>query len=114
MELVLFAGSLYTFPLPTAFKIAHNVDVTAIEGIILHKFEYSIGEELFRETSKVMPVATLHAPFFDVNGWRNKIRGPFYPPAGPKNRLQDKCGIRFSQNDNFQIGFGLFARASTN
>ena len=107
MELVLFAGSLYTFPLPTAFKIAHNVDVTAI-------IEYSTGEELFREVPKVMPVATLHAPFFfDVNGWRNKIRGPFYPQAGPKNRLQDKCGIRFSQNDNFQIRIGLFARAST-
>ncbi|MCK4622574.1 MAG: hypothetical protein KAT62_10235 [Desulfuromonadales bacterium] len=127
MKRVLFASSLCTLPLPTAFKIAHNVDVTAVKVIIHHEFEYGAGKELFTEVPKVMPGATLHAPFFAVNGWGNMIRqlngfakslkqqtpGAIYPPAGPKNQLYGKCGSRFSQNDNFQIGIGLFAGAAT-
>ena len=74
MKLILSAGSLYTLPLPKAFEIARDVGFDGVEVIINHDFEYSQGKELLAEVCQIHPVAALHAPFFDINGWGNQIK----------------------------------------
>ena len=74
MKLNLSAGSLYTFPLYKAFEIARDVGFDGVEVIINHDFEYNAGKELLAEAGQILPIASLHAPFFDINGWGNKIQ----------------------------------------
>lgn len=74
MKLNLSAGSLYTLPLFKAFEIARDVGFNGVEVIINHDFEFNAGIELLAEASEILPIASLHAPFFDINGWGNKIQ----------------------------------------
>ena len=74
MKLIFSAGSLYTLPLPTAFEIARDVGFDGVEVIINHDFEYGQGKELLDELCQIHPVASLHAPFFDINGWGNQAQ----------------------------------------
>lgn len=74
MKFILSAGSLYTLPPHRAFEIARDIGFSGVEVIINHDYEYSAGKELLAEVSQILPIASLHAPFFDINGWGNKIK----------------------------------------
>lgn len=74
MKLILSAGSLYTLPLPKAFEIARDVGFDGVEVIITHDFEFGQGKALLAEVCQILPVASLHAPFFEINGWGNQIQ----------------------------------------
>jgi len=74
MKLIFSAGSLYTLPLPQVFKIARDVGFDGVEVIISHDFEYGQGAGLLAEVQQILPVSSLHAPFFEINGWGNQIQ----------------------------------------
>jgi len=74
MKLLLSAGSLYTYPLPLTFEIARDIGFAGVEVIINDDFEYSGGSDRLAEVAETLPIASLHAPFFDINGWGNKIQ----------------------------------------
>lgn len=74
MKLNLSAGSLHTLPLSKSFEIARDVGFAGVEVIINHDFAFNAGQKLLAEASQILPVAALHAPFFDIDGWGNKIQ----------------------------------------
>lgn len=73
MKLVLSAGSLYTLPMAKVFEIARDTGFDGMEVIINHDFQYQDNAALIRELQKILPVCSLHAPFFEIDGWGNKI-----------------------------------------
>ncbi|SHJ31338.1 Sugar phosphate isomerase/epimerase [Malonomonas rubra DSM 5091] len=73
MKINLSAGSLHTLPPRKVFEIARDVGFAGIEIIINHDYEYGAGKELLAEVVEILPVASIHAPFFEINGWGNKI-----------------------------------------
>ncbi|BCR06124.1 TIM alpha/beta-barrel protein [Desulfuromonas versatilis] len=73
MKLVLSAGSLYTLPLEKAFEIARDTGFDGLEVIINHDFGLSDNVGLIRAVQQILPVCSLHAPFFEIDGWGNKI-----------------------------------------
>lgn len=73
MQINLSAGTLYTLPLTDIFRLAADVGFAGIEVIVNHDFDYGGGEELLAELQEILPVASLHAPFFDINGWGDQI-----------------------------------------
>lgn len=74
MKLVLSAGTLYTLPPHKAFEIARDVGFEGIEIIINHDYEYNACVELLTDAAQILPITSLHAPFFDINGWGDKIQ----------------------------------------
>jgi len=74
MKLNLSAGTLHTLPPHKAFEIARDVGFEGIEVIINHDYEFNAGKELLASVVDILPVASIHAPFFDINGWGNKIQ----------------------------------------
>jgi sugar phosphate isomerase/epimerase len=74
MKIILSVGSLYTFSPHKAFEIARDVGFDGIEIIINHDYEYNRGVELLTDAAQLLPIAALHAPFFEINGWGNKIK----------------------------------------
>lgn len=74
MKLILSAGSLYTRPLNFACEIARDLGFDGVEVIINHDFEYSGGRRLLDNLCGIHPITSLHAPFFDINGWGNKAQ----------------------------------------
>jgi len=74
MKLILSAGTLYTLPPHKAFEIARDVGFAGVEVIVNHDYEFNAGKQLLSEVVKILPVASIHAPFFDINGWGNKIQ----------------------------------------
>lgn len=73
MQINLSAGSLYTLPLNDVAQLAADVGFAALEVIVNHDFDYSGGREVLDEAQSILPVASLHAPFFDINGWGDQI-----------------------------------------
>ncbi len=73
MKLVLSAGSLYTLPLPKIFEIARDTGFDGVEVIINQDFRFSNGIALLRDIQQIHPILSLHAPFFEIDGWGNKI-----------------------------------------
>ena len=73
MQLNLSAGTLHTLPLPDIFGLAADIGFSGIEVIIDHSFDYAAGRALLEEVQQILPVASLHAPFFEINGWGDKI-----------------------------------------
>ena len=74
MKPILSAGTLYTLPLPKVFEIAREVGFAGLEVIINQDFEFSNGREILAEVRRIHPIVSLHAPFFDINGWGNKTQ----------------------------------------
>ncbi len=74
MKLILSAGTLYTLPLHKAFEIARDAGFEGIEVIVNHDYEYNAGEELLADVIEILPISSIHAPFFEINGWGNKIK----------------------------------------
>ncbi len=73
MKIILSAGSLYTLPLEKAFEIARDTGFAGMEVIINHDFQYGDNLALIRALQDILPVASLHAPFFQLDTWGNKI-----------------------------------------
>lgn len=73
MKLVLSAGSLYTLPLETVFELARDTGFDAMEVIINYDFQYQDSAAYLRGLQQILPINSLHAPFFELDGWGNKI-----------------------------------------
>lgn len=73
MKLVLSAGSLYTLPLEKVFEIARDTGFDGMEVIISYDFQYRDSAAMIRNLQQILPVRSLHAPFFELDGWGNKI-----------------------------------------
>lgn len=73
MKLILSAGSLYTLPAPHVFEMARDVGFDGMEIIINHDFAGSMYLEHVRNLQGILPIHSIHAPFFEIDGWGNKI-----------------------------------------
>lgn len=73
MKLVLSAGSLYTLPHPKIFEIARDTGFDGVEVIINQDFGWGNNAALIRDLQAIHPIRALHAPFFDIDGWGDKI-----------------------------------------
>jgi sugar phosphate isomerase/epimerase len=56
-----------------AFEIARDTGFEGMEVIINHDFQYQDNAALIRDLHAILPVCSLHAPFFEIDGWGNKI-----------------------------------------
>lgn len=73
MNLILSAGSLYTLPPTQVFEMARDVGFDGMEVIINHDFAGSRYLGHMQELQSILPVLSIHAPFFEIDGWGNKI-----------------------------------------
>jgi len=73
MKLILSAGSLFTLPAPKVFELAREVGFDGMEVIINHDFGVHNHLRYLRTLQAILPVNSIHAPFFDVDGWGDKI-----------------------------------------
>jgi sugar phosphate isomerase/epimerase len=73
MKLILSAGSLHHLPLPEVFPLARDTGFAGVEVIINHEFAFHDGVELLGKLQRILPIQSLHAPFFQVDGWGDKI-----------------------------------------
>jgi sugar phosphate isomerase/epimerase len=73
MKLILSAGSLYTLPAPKVFELAREVGFDGMEVIINHDFSAVNHLKYLRALQAILPVHSLHAPFFDIDGWGDKV-----------------------------------------
>ncbi|MFA5514699.1 MAG: sugar phosphate isomerase/epimerase family protein [Desulfuromonadales bacterium] len=78
MKLVLSAGSLYTLPMVKIFEIARDVGFDGLEVIINYDFQYQDNVAYLRDLQQILPINSLHAPFFELDGWGNKIDQLFH------------------------------------
>jgi len=73
MKILLSAGSLYTLPLPQVCELARETGFDGIEIIINHDFQYGNNRKIINELQQIIPVLSLHAPFFVLDQWGDKI-----------------------------------------
>lgn len=73
MQLILSAGSLYQLPLADIFTLAKETGFDGVEVIINHDFAFHDGIELLRQLQLIHPVRSIHAPFFQIDGWGDKV-----------------------------------------
>lgn len=73
MKYILSAGTLYTLPLEEVMTIAAEVGFDGVEIIINYDFQYGDNVALLRELDAILPIASLHAPFLQLDNWGNKI-----------------------------------------
>jgi len=73
MKLILSAGTLYTLPLPEVFALAKETGFDGVEVIINHEFAFQDGIELLERLRQIHPINSIHAPFFPIDGWGDKI-----------------------------------------
>ena len=73
MKFVLSAGTLHTLPLPTVFEIGRDTGFYGIGVIVNAAFQYQDGLALLLDLQRILPIVSLHAPFFELDGWGNKI-----------------------------------------
>lgn len=72
MKLLLSTGSLYTLPMTKACEIARDTGFDGVEAIVGSEFQHGNPLNTLRELQKIIPIYSLHAPFFDIDGWGNK------------------------------------------
>ena len=72
MKLLLSTGSLYTLPMSQACEIARDTGFDGVEVIIGTEFQHGNPIAKIRELQKIIPIYSLHAPFFDLDGWGDK------------------------------------------
>jgi len=73
MKLVLSAGSLYTIPLADIFTLARATGFHGVEIIVNHEFAFHDGINLLNSLRRIHPINSIHAPFFQIDGWGDKI-----------------------------------------
>ena len=47
--------------------------ITGMEVIVNHDFSGRNQVNYLRSLSEILPIHSIHAPFFDIDGWGNKI-----------------------------------------
>jgi sugar phosphate isomerase/epimerase len=72
MKLLLSTGSLYTLPMTKACEIARDTGFDGVEAIIGTEFQQGNPVATIRELQEIIPIYSLHAPFFDIDGWGEK------------------------------------------
>ena len=72
MKLIFSAGSLFTLPAPRVFELAREAGFDGMEVIINHDFSGGRDVQLIRTLQTILPVNSIHAPFFEIDGWGNK------------------------------------------
>lgn len=72
MKLILSAGSLYTLPTHQVFEMARDVGFDGMEVIINHDYAGSRYLEHLQSLQSILPVHSIHAPFFEIDGWGSK------------------------------------------
>lgn len=72
MKLILSAGSLYTLPAHQVFEMAREIGFDGMEIIINHDFSGSKSIGYLQSLQDILPVYSIHAPFFEIDGWGNK------------------------------------------
>ena len=60
------SGTLHTLPLKKIFEIARDTGFDGIEIIINHDFRFADNAGLVRDLQQILPVMSLHAPFFQI------------------------------------------------
>lgn len=73
MKLIFSAGSLYTQPTPKVFELARDVGFDGMEIIVNHDFRGRNQVNYLRTLSEILPIYSMHAPFFEIDGWGGKI-----------------------------------------
>jgi sugar phosphate isomerase/epimerase len=73
IKLILSTGSLYTLPMDTVFTIARDTGFDGMEVIINYDFQYGDNLALLRDLQQILPIASLHAPFLELDRWGDKI-----------------------------------------
>ena len=69
MQISVSTGTLYTFPLRTAFTMAAAAGFDGVELIINQDFQKVNCRQVIREMSKILPILSIHAPFMPLDGW---------------------------------------------
>lgn len=73
MKLIFSAGSLFNLPAETVFEMAREVGFDGMEVIINHDFGARENLPYLLGLKEILPINSLHAPFFEIDGWGNKI-----------------------------------------
>lgn len=73
MKLSLSTGSLYTLPLVKTCEIARDAGFDGVEVIINQDFQMCDQLALIRKLQSIVPILSLHAPFFEIDGWGEKV-----------------------------------------
>ena len=73
MKLIFSAGSLYNQPAELVFEMARDVGFDGMEVIINHEFGKRNNLDYLRSLQNILPINSIHAPFFEVDGWGDKI-----------------------------------------
>lgn len=73
MKLIFSAGSLFTLPALKVFELAREAGFDGMEVIINHDFSGGRDIRLLRSLQTILPVNSIHAPFFEIDGWGDKI-----------------------------------------
>ena len=60
-------------PPTLVFEMARDVGFDGMEVIINHDFAGSHNLVHLRELQSILPVVSIHAPFFEIDGWGNKV-----------------------------------------
>ena len=73
MKLIFSAGSLYNLPSYQVFELAREIGFDGMEIIVNHDFAGSRSLEHLRNLQTIFPIHSIHAPFFEIDGWGHKI-----------------------------------------
>lgn len=76
MQIALSAGTLHNRPLEEVAELAADAGFDGIEVIISSRFTVTQNQSqaLLAQIQQILPVVSLHAPFFEVDGWGDKTQ----------------------------------------
>jgi sugar phosphate isomerase/epimerase len=73
MRISMSAGTLFTFPLERVFDMAKAAGFDGIELVINQDFQKVNARRLVARLAGTLPIISLHAPFFPLDGWGSPI-----------------------------------------
>jgi sugar phosphate isomerase/epimerase len=89
MQISLSSGTLFTFPLEKAFRLAAETGFDGIELIINQEFQKVNCRQYITALQQIIPIISIHAPFMPLDGW-----GTPMDSLKRSVELADACGIR--------------------
>lgn len=73
MLISISTGTLFTFPLKKAFRIASEAGFDGVELIINQDFQKVNTRQVMAEMSQILPIRSIHAPFMPLDGWGGPV-----------------------------------------
>lgn len=73
MLISISTGTLFTFPLNKAFRIASEAGFDGVELIINQDFQKVNTRQVMAEMSQILPIRSIHAPFMPLDGWGGPV-----------------------------------------